>query len=175
MAYPAKTERNAQVVRAYEAGVPLADIAAAHSICRTIVRRIAERAGAMRPINPETRRKTLRNRQLVEAYRGGASCSALAEKFGISQSRAYVIVKQSGVALSTEERSRRQAANSRRLMADAAHRAKISEGLRAYWAAGGKAGRKAIFADEPEKRDEYLLLRGYGGAAYARERMGLAA
>lgn len=116
-----------------------------------------------------------RNRKIAKAYRAGALLRELADKYGLSQSRISYIVKQEGARLNLEDRRARCSAHSSRIAKDPEVRAKIAAAMRQRWAAGYPMGRKAILADDPERREEYLVLRDAFGAAYAREQMGLAA
>lgn len=122
-----------------------------------------------RPTKPE------RNRAIAEAYRAGALMSDIAREHGISLSRVSAIIRLEDAHLVGDEYRARQSATLRRRVTRPEARAKISAVMRRRWAAGERLGRRAIFCDDPAKREEYLALRDYGGAAYARKQMGIAA
>lgn len=123
----------------------------------------------MRSRHPE------RNAAIAKAYRDGDRLQDIADRHGISLSRASYIVKQQGARLSREEISQRYAERSRRIAQDPVIRAKIAETVRRKWECGELRGRKMLFADDPVRRYDYLNLRHAYGAQYAREVMGLAA
>ena len=116
-----------------------------------------------------------RNAQIVAEYHAGATLLQVAARHGLSESRISYIVQMMGGRLTGEERGRRLSEYARQKMNDPAMRARISATMAARWAAGFRAGRPRLFADDPAKREEYLTLRDACGAAYARAALGLAA
>lgn len=118
---------------------------------------------------------TARNAEIAQSYLAGEPMRSIAARFGISLSRVSYICKAQGARLDREALRARYAAHSRRNMNDPAIRAKISATIAKRWAAGHWAGRRKIFGDQPERREEYLVLRDAFGAAYARQAMGIAA
>lgn len=116
-----------------------------------------------------------RNAAIAKAYRKGDRLQDIADRHGISLSRASYIVKQQGARLTREEISKRYAERNRRNAQDPVIRAKIAETVKKRWAEGELRGRPVIFADDPARRYDYLNLRHAYGAAYAREAMGIAA
>lgn len=118
--------------------------------------------------------KTERNLGIVADFLAGASYSVLAAKHGLHPSRIYAIIKASGNTLSYEQCCARKArfakirAGNERIM----ERQRAS--IKARRDAGLPWGRRPIFAEDQEKREQYIALREAMGAAYAREQMGLA-
>lgn len=116
-----------------------------------------------------------RNRAIAAAYRSGKTLREIAAQYSLSPSRVSYIVKAQGASLTGEELRRRFSEAAKRTSNDPAVRAKISATISARWAAGHWAGRRKILGDDPERREDYLLLRDTYGAAYARRVMGIAA
>lgn len=116
-----------------------------------------------------------RDRAIADAYRAGALMRDIACDFSLSISRVSGIVSAQGASLSREELARRSTITAKHNTGNPAVCAKIAEGVRAAWARGAPLGRKTIFADDPERRIDYLNMREAYGAAYAREVMGIAA
>lgn len=132
-------------------------------------------AGSCRNGSVTTSGKVNRNAEIAASYRGGETMGVIAARHGISLSRVSYIIRNAGARLSREEWSRRHSDMCRRIARDPKVRAKIAATMRKRWADGLKAGRPRLFADDPVRRDEYLLLRDACGAAYARKAMGLSA
>lgn len=116
-----------------------------------------------------------RNRAIADAYRAGELQRDIAARFGISKSNVSVILAKEGARLPKVEIYRKTGIIGARTARDPVIRARIAEGVRKAWARGDNLGRKAILADDPVKRADYLVLREAYGAQYAREAMGLAA
>ena len=119
--------------------------------------------------------QTERNARIVAEYRAGATLAQIGAAHGLCCSRISYILKTMGARLGPVERSRRNSEHNRRMMNDPVIRARISATMAARWAAGFRAGRPRLLADDPAKREEYLILRDACGAAYARAAYGLAA
>ena len=109
--------------------------------------------------------KRARNRAIVKAFKAGEGIRSLAERHGICQSNVHRLIRQYGAQLSPEARSERFRRHNIAMWADPVIRARII----------AAKSKPRIFADDPVRREQYLTLQSYYGAAYAREQMGLAA
>jgi hypothetical protein len=120
-------------------------------------------------------RKAERNAAIVAAYRAGELQADIAARFGINRGRVSVILRKEGARLDRDALEQRlnkvRASNAKRPDV----RAKIAATVRQKWAEGrmNGCGRPRLFANDPDKRADYLRLRDAFGSEYAREAMGL--
>lgn len=119
--------------------------------------------------------KTERNTALVAAYKAGKPIEHIAADHNISGKRVWVILGREGVLGTREERRARHREINRRNQAKPEVKARKSETMRRHWRTNPNMGKAMLFANDPDRREEYLLLRTAMGAAYARQAMGLVA
>lgn len=119
--------------------------------------------------------KAERNAEIVAGFRDGATMNELARKHGVSHATIHRVLRRADALGTPEERRARIRLHSQRVANDPDVKARKAAKMREHHAAG-RIGRKAvIFAHDPVKRADYLLLRSVAGAAYARQAMGLVA
>lgn len=114
-----------------------------------------------------------RNVAIAKAFLDGRTLASLAAEHGVCLTRIHYIVRGEGIRLGREAVYARINRKGRVLGRE--HRANIQAALLKRSAAGKRNGPAPLFADDPAKREQYLLLRDAMGAAYARQAMGLAA
>lgn len=119
--------------------------------------------------------KTERNNKIVAAYRAGQPIEHIGRDHGVSGYTVRRIIIRAGALADEAERRRRFVEVNRRNQLLPEVRARKAETMRRHWQHNPNMGKPQLFANDPERREEYLLLRDAYGAAYAREAMGLAA
>ena len=108
-----REERDRLVVELYKQGVPIEEIARRACINKATIYSILRRHG----IEPQRKRRRSRSltpeeeQRLVEEYERGAPVQELLEKYGISTTKLYEILRRHGVKL----RSKRRPSTRRRL------------------------------------------------------------
>lgn len=117
--------------------------------------------------------KAERNAAIVAAYLAGKPILNIAADYGISESRTRFIIERAGALGSHQDRRARHSEINRRNQARPEVKQRKSDRMREHWRSNPNMGKARLFADDPERRAEYLLLREACGAAYARQAMGL--
>lgn len=110
-----------------------------------------------------------RNRVICRLYKEyGWLLTQIADHFAMSKTNVWRILENGGATQTKSQRRARITATNRKKALDANFRKKLAEATYQAWADGKMSGRKRLFADDPVKRADYLLLRDKVGAAEAK-------
>lgn len=110
-----------------------------------------------------------RNRVLARLYREhGWTMAELAAQFEMSMGNVHRLLKRQGALLTDAGKRGRWEVANRAKAADPEFRLQMSETIAAYWRLPRGSSRPVLFADEPERRAQYLTLQRKVGAVEAR-------
>ncbi len=105
-----REERDRRVIELYKSGVPVDEIAKRFCINRATIYSILRRHG-VEPMRKRRRSRSLtpeEEEQLIHEYKEGVPVQDLLEKYGVSTTKLYEILRKHGVKLRARKRSHRR-------------------------------------------------------------------
>lgn len=100
-----KAVRNERVVADIVAGMSFAAAAIKYGLASETIRQIVWRSGTKPPRKPQPRAKEMRNEEIVEKYKAGASSVELAKEYGVSRERICQFLRKDNVIATKQQRN----------------------------------------------------------------------
>ncbi len=119
------------------------------------------------------RQRAARTRAILRAYAQGERQESIAARLGCSLATVSKTLGRMGARRPKADLVAELVKRTRARARDLEYRSLQSERMRAHWNDPEARARRLILGEDPRGREDYLLLAGEMGAAYAREAMGL--